>query len=382
MKEKACLLINTRFYPSVGGVETTLTGMTKSLTSNNNKVIVVSNNLVNNNSNMQPGFENIFGADIYRYKYLPGVASLMTCIPLLLRLKNRYDFELVISRSVFTTVCCLLVGLDEVKYVAPALTKNQNKPLYMSKNILNLRKYMSYYLNSSIEKRLLKSLKKIYVFSDNMIEQVKDINNSINIIKIFPGVDLEQFREVSTSEKKELRKKYRLPLNKKIILFPARIEKVKNPKDAVDLLKYLSDDYILVVVGSGSFKNELVEYTKKTSYSDRVFFFDFTNEPEVFYKLADIFVLTSTYEPFGQVILEALATNIPVFGYESSQITITATSEIFELLKINKQKFLSSYEEGSEGLSKLIESYLMNSDNRVKFSVRDWNDFILDIRLN
>ena len=52
--------------------------------------------------------------------------------------------------------------------------------------------------------------------------------------------------------------------------------------------------------------------------------------PEHYYKAADFFIMSSTYEPLGQTILEALSSGLPIIGAKSSDKVVTATSEILE----------------------------------------------------
>ncbi|WP_137573406.1 glycosyltransferase, partial [Escherichia coli] len=93
---------------------------------------------------------------------------------------------------------------------------------------------------------------------------------------------------------------------------------------------YLPCDYKVVLVGGG---DNLTVYKKiigELNLINRVFIFESTLEPEKFYQIADVFCLTSTYEPFGQVLIEASFCGLNIVAFDSDLKGIdTATNSIF-----------------------------------------------------
>jgi glycosyltransferase involved in cell wall biosynthesis len=63
----------------------------------------------------------------------------------------------------------------------------------------------------------------------------------------------------------------------------------------------------LIFLGTGAGKAGLQELATDLGVSDRVIFAGFHADPTPFYQTADLFVLSSDYEGFGNVIVEALA---------------------------------------------------------------------------
>jgi glycosyltransferase involved in cell wall biosynthesis len=70
----------------------------------------------------------------------------------------------------------------------------------------------------------------------------------------------------------------------------------------------------LVILGDGELSDYLVDLTKKLNLSDCVFFPGFKPNPFQYLKQADVFVLSSLWEGFGNVILESLAVGTPVIS--------------------------------------------------------------------
>jgi glycosyltransferase involved in cell wall biosynthesis len=71
-------------------------------------------------------------------------------------------------------------------------------------------------------------------------------------------------------------------------------------------------DARLMFVGEGNGHEPLLSLARDLDVTDRVIFAGFQLDPTPFYETADRFVLSSNYEGFGNVIVEALATGTPV----------------------------------------------------------------------
>ena len=71
-------------------------------------------------------------------------------------------------------------------------------------------------------------------------------------------------------------------------------------------------DARLMFVGDGPGRNGLMALAQDLCIANQVIFAGFRPDPTPFYKTADLFVLSSDYEGFGNVIVEALACGTPV----------------------------------------------------------------------
>jgi glycosyltransferase involved in cell wall biosynthesis len=132
-------------------------------------------------------------------------------------------------------------------------------------------------------------------------------------------VDLEQFkpahRDVSLAER------YGLQSNK-VILTVGRLasdERYKGFDKVIELMPQLIDRFPTLkylMVGDGTDRRRLEGKVEALGLSDRVIFTGYVPESEqvAHYNLADVYVMPSTGEGFGIVLLEAVACGVPVVG--------------------------------------------------------------------
>jgi len=70
-------------------------------------------------------------------------------------------------------------------------------------------------------------------------------------------------------------------------------------------------DAVLVLVGDGVERNNLFRLTKELGLEDKVLFVGYQQNVGSFLKDADLLVVPSAYEGFGNVVLEALYCGVP-----------------------------------------------------------------------
>ncbi|MDY6826348.1 MAG: glycosyltransferase family 4 protein [Bacillota bacterium] len=131
-------------------------------------------------------------------------------------------------------------------------------------------------------------------------------------ITIYNGIDIRKFNEAEPLPKNHLAKGYKR--GQKIILMVASLTPKKDHGTLIKAMNLLPNDYQLVLTGDGFLKNSYQEETKRLGLSDRVTFLGFRGDIERVMKAADIFVLSSHWEGFGLVAVEAMASGLPVLA--------------------------------------------------------------------
>jgi glycosyltransferase involved in cell wall biosynthesis len=106
----------------------------------------------------------------------------------------------------------------------------------------------------------------------------------------------------------------------KRILYVGRLEKYKRVDCLIRVMRHLSQDFSLDVVGTGPSKRSLEELSSRLDLQERVRFHESLPRSELLkmYSDASVFVTLSRHEAYGIVVAEALAAGIPCLVANSS----------------------------------------------------------------
>jgi glycosyltransferase involved in cell wall biosynthesis len=146
---------------------------------------------------------------------------------------------------------------------------------------------------------------------------------------IYPGVDLQRFKPGKRPS--ELSDRYNIPENSFVILYVGKLVSWKGVHNLVYAAKLLKEkglkDFIFAVAGKGAQKENMEKLIAVTGTADNFRFLDFISYDEIpgVYRMADVLVLpsypTMTWqEQFGMVLVEAMATGVPVISTLSGSI--------------------------------------------------------------
>ncbi len=171
----------------------------------------------------------------------------------------------------------------------------------------NLLNFLRYFLGKFLIKRA-DSIRTVSQRIKNTLISRFDISGDRIIV-------VPIYTEIKTSNdlaNTELRKKYR---DKFIFLTMARLVKQKNLSLLIEsfkeVLRNFSDAFLLIV-GRGNQKNKLIRLVKRLELEERVSFIDWTDNVYPYYDLADVYVLSSNYEGWGLVVIEAASRGLPI----------------------------------------------------------------------
>ena len=133
-------------------------------------------------------------------------------------------------------------------------------------------------------------------------------NNKIKIIH--NPVDIEKISKLSVSNEILFDKNY---IN---IISVGMLRPEKGFDSLLKAFKLLKNEYRLYIIGDGKEKDNLVNLAKKLKIIDRVSFLGFQDNPYKYMAQADLMVLSSRYEGFPNVVLEANALGLPVVAFD------------------------------------------------------------------
>ena len=180
----------------------------------------------------------------------------------------------------------------------------------------------------------------------------------------YSNLDESELVKEPLKNKDELRKRFNLPLGKRIFINPSQFIDRKNNMELISLFKDRND--VLLLVGEGKEESKYKEFIAANKM-DNVIIRPFVKKEELFdlYKACDCHITLSKEDIFGHTVLEAFANGIPVI---SSKNVISALEYVkdgyngFLVDDSNKEEILKKMDSISQEMSKhAIESAMNNT---------------------
>ncbi len=252
-------------------------------------------------------------------------------------------------------------------------------------NMGRLKNILSKVQLSDFEKAVLKSIKteqSLYLLSDQVIsltDYMKDIlirhyalpPTKIKVINNGLANSAKSNKDITS-----LRDKWLINQSTKIIVFVGRMDNIKGLFYLIQSFKQILlqiPDCRLIIAGSGNYEAYLKEsedICTKVSFTGRL---DKQRLYEL-YKLADVGVIPSLFEPFGYVALEMMMHRLPM--------VVTATSGLNEVvdefsgLKVPLVENPDSVEIDTNILSENILLLLKNQENAKQFGEKAYHRYL------
>ena len=278
----------------------------------------------------------------FDYKLLaPGSRLLPNLRPELLRiLRKPYDLILCSEFNLLTGMLYLLRGRSARPL--PRLVSMCDDNLIMAEETLRGSSF-------SPKRWMLDRIDGVILCN----EQAKDLyrdrcRGELSKWHYLPIVQDEQYLQrqvaLAQAETAALRSRYAIPDGRAIILYVGRLDKVKNLPRLLEAFRLVIDeglDLQLLMVGDGPLDVELRQQATTLSLEERVTFAGKQQGSDLYahYGLGDALVLSSTYEPFGATVAEALALGMPVAVSEvaGSCTLIRSEREGYRLNPLDKE---------------------------------------------
>ena len=164
---------------------------------------------------------------------------------------------------------------------------------------------ISYNLIYSIIRKIsLKRLDKYILLNKTMQE---DFLNHYNFINTYV---IENPNQINSK---------RSDLNNKTVIAVGRLKEQKNFEALINIWSNIKEknlNWTLRIIGDGPLKEELLSQIKKLNLEDVIELKSFNNNIENEYYKADILAMTSIYEGFGLVLVEAQSCGIPTIAFD------------------------------------------------------------------
>jgi glycosyltransferase involved in cell wall biosynthesis len=159
-----------------------------------------------------------------------------------------------------------------------------------------------------------------------------------------------------------------------------RLVHQKGQKYLIDIaaeLKRNNVQFMILIGGDGPLKKELMSYAEKNKVAERIAFLGFVDNVADFMNSIDIFMLTSLWEGFGYVLVEAMICRKPVIAFNCS-----SNPEIIEDSRTGFLVEFGNIRDFSEKLKILINNKALRTDFGEKGYLRVRKYFSVESTMN
>lgn len=249
-------------------------------------------------------------------------SSLSSGIPKLYHFLKENKLDLFITGKTYINIVSVILCKVFLK----------QKLLITEHTVLSLN---SKYANGFKMKYIIPFLARLFLKRADMVISVskgveKDLIENYNVKSskvstIYNPVITQEFSERLNDEVVD----FHFTNNKKYIISVGRLvysKRIDLLIDAFLLVKQSMNDVHLIIIGDGSELENLKKQVSDYGIDESVSFLGFKENPLPYIKQSDVFVLTSDYEGFGNVLVEALYCETPVI----SSNCLSGPSEILE----------------------------------------------------
>jgi len=305
------------FYPAwaYGGPVPVIERLSKELVKRGHEVIVYTTDALDRNNRHNMRYSEIEGIKVFYFRNVSNSLAwrrYFLAPGMLFQLRREIkNFDIVHVHG-FRDYLTILIHHYATKYGIPyILQAHGSVETYFQKGVLKriFDKVWGY--------RILRDATKLIALTPTEAEQYKSMGISENKIGIVPnGIDLAEFENLP--QRGQFRKKYGLDDAQKVVLYLARINKIKGPdllaKAFAELSKDLGDAKLVIAGPDDGYLAALKQLIRELKIEEKVMFTGplYGRDKLGAYVDADVYVLPSVYETFPVSVLEACACGTPV----------------------------------------------------------------------
>jgi glycosyltransferase involved in cell wall biosynthesis len=224
---------------------------------------------------------------------------------------------------------------------------------------------------------------------DLVVKKEKFDYNKVDVI--YNGISIKN-TPLKENELHNLKKKYKIPENKKIIGIVAGLRPMKNHQtliNAAAILKSKRSDIIYLIVGDGARREELESLVDQLSLSNEVYFLGWQKEIKKVLSLFNIGVNCSGNEGLSNAIMEYMGYGIPCIVSDSGGNTELIQDQINGMVFKTKdenelaEKILLLLENKNLQNQFIIKSKeIINSQFSINTMVTKYEKYFLDLIYN
>lgn len=378
-------LFTDTYPPYVNGVSTSVLMLKNALEKKGHQVFIVTVN----NEDMHYKFEEndtiirIPGIPIGIYDYrLTGIYP----VKAINTIKN-WNLDVIHSHTEFGvgTFARIIAKQFNIPLVHTYHTMYEDYIHYITKGYFDkpskkIVEYLTLFYCDKTANELIVPTKKAY----DLFKEKYEVDKNIHIVPT--GIDVDRFyiENVDKEKVRELKIRYQILKDEKIIVFVGRLAQEKNIEFLIenhrDIVKH-NKDVRLLIIGDGPDMDSYKELVHKLKLDDKVILVGKIPYEEMpnYYQLADIFVTASKTETQGLTVIEAMAAGItPVCIKDESfeDAIIDGLNGRFFENKRDYVKIINELIDHPEELAKYSHQARLNAESH---SSKYYADRVLDI---
>jgi rhamnosyl/mannosyltransferase len=291
------LQLGKYYYPTFGGLEHVMYEITHGLNEDGIECNVLC-------SNTKPFYEEsrFDNYSVYRTASYATISSTSITPQIIYKLfKIHKDYDIIHVHHP-----------DPMTFLALFLVRPTAKVVvHWHSDIIRQQKTLKYFL--PLQNWVLDFSTKIIATSQNYVDYSTHLQKFIDKVEVIPiGISDDKFI-TNTKDIDAIQKEYE---GKKIILGMGRLVSYKGFSYLIESAKYLSDEYMILIGGSGPDEEALLRTIASHKLQNRVKLLGHISEQEKYnyFKASSLFCLASITkaEAFGVVLLEAMAFSKPI----------------------------------------------------------------------
>lgn len=309
-----------------GGAERTVVNIINNLDRNKYKILLVIGTEKNNDYlDLVPRDVEIINLDSKRLRYC--IFKLTICI---LKQKPNLLFSTVNQNNIILLISRLLTFKRIPIVVREANNRTQ------SGKVTKFNKLLTFLLYNSIANKVIALSRGV---KNDLVNNFYVREDKIEVI--YNPIEIGNIKHLSNEKIDDFYK----TKNEKIIIAVGRLVEQKDFKTLIKAFSIVTKEIKsrLLILGKGPLESELKKLCESLGIKDKVIFAGFKKNPYKYMKLSDVFVLSSKWEGFGHVIVEAMAVGTPVISTncKSGPSEIIKDNQYGILVPVNNYKILA-----------------------------------------
>ncbi|GAB3808600.1 glycosyltransferase [Virgibacillus kimchii] len=309
-------------------------------------------------SKRQNDYRDLIGQDIYIY-YLNS-SKLRYSLFKLVKAINKHKPDLLFSTIYQNNIMLLIAKLLSFKRTPTVIRESSNRIASGSVTLIN--RLVIFILYNCFANKIIALSKGV---EEVLAKDFRVKKSKIELI--YNPIEVESIKRLSDEKVTDLNK---IDDNEKLVIAVGRLVEAKDYITLLKAFKIVTENIHsrLIILGKSPLENKLKSFSENLGMKEKVVFMGFKKNPYKYMKKADVFVLSSKWEGFGHVIVEAMAAGTPVISTDcnSGPREIIKDNEYGVLVPVGDIKKLSNKIIDFIGNQELMDYYSFKGSKRAQ----------------